>query len=216
MFKSDIDIHRNLQIDTKQKFDINVCYSRFMSEFYSLFKCQAPKQIKNQIKSIIVAFSKDEFLMFKILSKRFTEKQYTCPKCGNKDYFIPSRYKQLNKLVETKKFVSVEKPRTLGCQKCSFVFNPLAVGSYRNIKIDLRKWVFYTFISDNGNIDYPISSIAYILDVSYGTAKNIKRCHKTGERKDQEGFGEKFVDGKTEEHPWVKIMLQEYDYLTKE
>ncbi len=211
MHKSEIDIHRKMQIDTKHKFDINVCYFRFLSEFSSVFNCQAPKKMKNGIKSIIVAFSKDEFLMFRGMCNKFLANKYTCPKCGNFDFFTPSRYKQLNKLVETNKLVTVEKPRTLGCQKCSFTFNPLSIGFYRNTKIDLRKWVFYTIISDDGNIDYPIPSIQYMLDVSYGTAKNIKYAVKNRERKGQEGFAERFIKSKTEDHWWVKILVEEFD-----
>lgn len=68
--------------------------------------------------------------------------------------------------------------------------------------------MFYTFISDDGKIDYPISSICKILDISYYTAKKIKEQIKKGENSMNEKEAHKYISNKSEEHPMIDIIIQ--------
>lgn len=196
-----------------ERFNINQSYLTWMREFYKLFGKPAPDQIKKLIKRTVLLWAKDEHMLFTIVAKDFLEKKYECPKCKKYDDFIPTRHKQIEKMYRINDLVTCEQPRTISCRHCSFTFNPLRITFYQNMRIDLRTFHFYSFISDDGNIDYPVASIQKILNVSYGTAKKIKFS------KTKDGYytkpqanaqmkrsrnGQKNIGG-------VKLLVQKYD-----
>jgi hypothetical protein len=111
-------------------------------------------------------------------------------------------------MFKIQKVVRAEKPRTLSCNNCSFTFNPLSISPYRNLKIDLRKYMFYQFISDDGKIDYPVKSIMTMIDISYKTAVKIKTYLKTFEKPFSKEEIDRFFKNKTEDHPFINIILQ--------
>jgi hypothetical protein len=211
--KDEIRLIKKMDVNTLHRFDFQKCYNNWLHEYFILYKRTVPTQLKKKIQEIKIIWTKDEFLLFRILSKDFLKAGYTCPKCGSANGFVPTRYKVIGKVLETQKCVKVERPRTLSCSHCSFTFNPLSVTSYRNIKYDLRKFFFYQFISDEGKIDFPIQSISNIIGVSYQTAKKIKQQITVMERPFTDGELKKYISNKSEEHPMFKVLLQMGDII---
>lgn len=210
----EIKLHRKMGIDTTHRFDFKKCWAVWLSEHYKVFRKPVNSKIKKSFRKVKVLFINDEHLLFRVLANDFLNEEYQCPKCEKRGGFIPTRYKRLEKMLTTKKPVYVEPPRTLSCMNCSFTFNPLVSGFYANTKIDLRKWFFYMCIAENDKnkeVDYPVTSIARILDVSYNTAKNIKNGYDTGDRRPDD-YAEKFVNNKSEDHPLMKLMAQMADF----
>jgi len=208
MLKIELDLIKKIDIDTTNRFDINASYNKWLSEYYKIFKKPVPCNIKKRIKQTKIIWIKDEFVAFRVLAEEYLKAGYTCPKCGSQEGFIPTRYKKIEKLFKTQKLVRSERPRTLSCLDCSFTFSPLSVSVYRNLKLDLRIWLFYTFISDDGSINYPIKSISEILKVSYSTAKRIKDFTENKvNRRFTDMEAKKYIKNKNENHPMVKIIL---------
>ena len=207
MIKAEIDLIKNIDIDTTSRFDVNISYPIWLHEYYKVYKKPTPTEMKKRIKQTKILWIKDEFAIFRILADEYLKSGYTCPKCESKSGFVPTRYKKIEKLIKTQKFIRAEKPRTLSCSDCSFTFNPLSISSYRNLKLDLRIWMFYSFISDDGEIDYPVQSIANILKVSYPTAGKIKKFTKEGGRNFTDEEARKYIKNKNEDTPMVKIIL---------
>jgi transposase-like protein len=212
MLKEEINLINKLEVNTLNKFNFNARYNSWISEHYKLFKKPAPDYIKKLIKKTKLLWIKDEFVLFRILCNSYLNRKYTCPKCESKKGFIPTRYKKIGKMLKINKFVRIEKPRTLSCTDCSYTFNPLSYSVYRRLKLDLRVLVFYTFFSDDGKIDYPIQSISKILNISYNSAKNIKKWVLEGrEFSDQEI--DKHIKSKDDDYPVFKILLQNFEYV---
>ena len=208
MLKEEIRLIKNTNINTLDRFDINKHYKEWLHEYAYLFDEPAPLKIKKLIKKTRILWIKDEFALFRILSKDYLKDGFICPKCKSDKGFIPTRYKKIDKMFKVNRCVRAEKPRTLSCNNCSFTFNPLSLTPYRNLKLDLRKWVFCWFISEDGKIDYPVSSISRIIDVSYYTAKKIKTAIINGERKFSDKEKDKYISNKSEDHPMINIILQ--------
>lgn len=214
VYKEELQLHRNLKIDTKNRFDMKKYYAEWLREYFKIFGKPAPESVKKMIKGTKVMWINDEHLLFRILADDFLKEDYECPKCNSKKGFIPTRYKKLNQVIEKNKPVVAERPRTLSCSECSFTFNPMAITYYRGIRMDLRKIWFYKFISEDGKIKYPISSIQKIMDISYGTAKKIKKHTEEGTRLSGETtdeFAEKFIGRIHENHYWTKLISQKAD-----
>jgi transposase-like protein len=206
--RDEIRLIKKMDVNTLHRFDFQKCYNNWLHEHFILYKSPAPIRLKKEIQKIKILWIKDEFLLFRILSKDYLKTGYTCPKCGSSKGFIPTRYKVIGKVLETQKCVKVEKPRTLSCSECSFTFNPLSTTAYRNVKYDLRKIFFYQYISEEGIIDYPIRTIMRILDISYQTAKKIKQQVSAMEKPFSDEELNKYISNKTDEHPMIKVLLQ--------
>ncbi len=201
----------SILVDESARFDINVSYRVWLHEYCKIFGKSAPDKIKKNIKRVRRLWRGDEFLSFRILADGFLSDRSRCPQCGAEGSFIPGRYKKIAKLLDTGKPVRSERRRTVSCSECSFTFNPLSVTGYRNLKLDLRVWFFYGFISDDGSIDYPVSSISRILNVSYATAKRIKKFHNDGGRGFTDEEADKYVKKRGEDHAMIKILLDKYE-----
>ncbi len=213
MIDDELMLSRKLNIKDTSRFDLNKAYYNWLKEFYSLFGKHAPHQLKSLIKKTIIMWAKDEHTLFTILAKDYFEKKYHCPKCGFYGEFTPTRHKKIEKMLVKNKAVICENPRTASCQKCSFTFNPLSISWYSNMKIDLRTIAFYMFISDDFNIDYPVSSIARILNVTYGTAKRMKDSAKRGYyNQSPEQKAESFFKKHTKESNITKVITQMADH----
>ena len=68
--------------------------------------------------------------------------------------------------------------------------------------------MFYSFISDDGKIDYPVKSIASILKISYPTAKKIKEFTKGGGRNFTDSEAKKYIKNKSEDNYMIKIIME--------
>jgi hypothetical protein len=189
----------------QSRFDLNKSFSKLIGVYYSTYGKEYPAPLKKRILKVKKMWASSEYVIFEILASHWLEKEILCPKCNLKNQFTATRYKKIEKLIKIQKCVRSERPRTITCSNCSFTLNPLGFTSYRGLKIDLRKHVFYLFMTDDGKIEFPISDICEILDVSNGTAKKIKSFY-SGEEGDSTGRAEKYIS-KGEDHALVKFLL---------
>lgn len=166
---------------SREAFNYSDCMNRYAAEHYSLFGRPVPMRVMSHLKRVKRAFKEeDEHRIFECLSKDFNGNEFRCPRCQNKTVFFSDRYKRINRTLKEQRAVRVEKNRTLTCERCSFVFHPLALTAYRNMKLDLRIYTLLTFITDDGTIDLPVASVARIFNISYQTAKRLIDFQKNG------------------------------------
>jgi len=210
IFANEHIINRAMDHVETKRFDLNACYSNLLKEYYHVFKKPLPKKEKKFILSLKKFLSKDEQLVFIAIVRNFLENKIVCPKCKSSNGFVSGRYKIIAKMLKIEKFVRQETPRTLSCCDCSFVFHPLALTFYGHTNLDLRTWFFYGIITNDGKLDLPITSISKILNVSYGTAKNMKECVFNHKRKSDKWI-EESVNSLPEEHYITDIYVQMFD-----
>lgn len=174
MNQDSIQLHKNIDWNKSEleKFDLNKIIATLRTEHYKEFKKPFDTRLLKKIRSTKVVWTGDEYLMFELLCSAVFKNKITCPSCNKEDLFLPSRHKAIIRMMKTRKPVR-DIPRTANCPNCGFAIRPAAWTGYRNLKIDLRKYVLYMFISDDAKVNYPPACLARILDVSYVTAKRI-------------------------------------------
>ena len=73
MIKEELDLIKSFDIDTTSRFDVNISYNNWLREYYQIYKKHVPNEIKKRIKETKILWIKDEFAIFRILSREYLE-----------------------------------------------------------------------------------------------------------------------------------------------